>query len=330
MALTSSVTVANHVMTEIMSAAALAPLRARHVAMQLVNASNIDGQPSNNRVIPKRTAIAEAVDDTEGVDFTSFETFAFGTSITLTPTAKVQGISPTVKSLRKRMPGATYEQVKDAIRSGNPAVIPMLIEIYGEILASHSDALERAALATYPSASESAGTTNTALSFATLIDAKTKVLDNNPDHYGLLAVISQIGLSQLQLELLSATSGLAAVWGSGLAAGFLASIGGADAAPAVASGNSIADMQIYVAAKSLMSTANAAVDTVGAVHLLGRGVTATPGSLRGHAEICEGHAPSMSLVLDESADVAEAIGRHEWDAEEHTDEHICKLIFKAT
>lgn len=329
MTTTTSVTVATHVMTEIMSQAALAPLRARQVATQLVNASNIDGQASNNRVIPKRTAIAEAVDDTEGATFSAFEAFAYGTAITLSPVAKIQGISPTIKSLRKRMPGASYEQVKEAIRNGSPQVIPALVEIYAEILAAHADALERATLASYVSASESAGTTNTVLSFATLIDAKTKVLDNNPDHYGLVAVISQIGLAQLQLELLSSSTGLAAVWGSGLAAGFLAAIGGADAAPAVSAGNSIADMPIYVAAKSLMSTANSAVDTVGAVHLLGRGVTAAPGSLRGHAEICEGHAPSMSLDLDESADIAKAIGRYEWDVEEHTDQHICKLISRA-
>jgi len=329
MPLTTSVTVASHMMTEIMSIANLAPLRARHVGLQLCNASNIDGEASLSRVIPKRTAIAEAVDDVEGVEFTGYVAFGFGSSITLTPTAKVQGVSPTVKSLRKRMPGATYEQVKEAVRSGNPAMIPMLVEIYSEILASHHDALERAALATYVVASESAGTTNTPLSFATLIDAKTKVLDNNPEHYGLVAVISQVGLSQLQLEILSATTGLASVWGDGMAQSFLAAIGGADAAPAIPSGQSIAGVQIYVAAKSLMSTANAAVDTVGAVHLLGRGVTGAPGSLRGHAEACEGHAPSMSLVLDDSADVAEAIGRHEWDVEEHTDEHICKLIHKA-
>lgn len=326
--LTTSVTVAEHIMQAILARTALKALRAMHVAMRLVNSSNIDGK-GPTRKVPKRNKIDEAEDaPSEGTTFDNFKAFGHGTSVELAPVQKVQGIAPTVKSLRQQMPGATYEQVKRALREGNPALLPTLSEIYREILASHYDALERATLATYVAASESAGTTNTVLSFATLIDAKTKILDNDIENTALVAVVSQRGFTHLQQEILSPSSGLAAMWADGMAESFIKALGAAGATPAVDAQNSVAGIPLYVASASLMSKANADVDQVGAVHTYGSGLAEE--GLRGHAEICEGHAPSMSLELDNSADVGKAIGRYEWDVEEHTDEHICKLIYRAS
>lgn len=327
-ALTTSVTVAEHVLQAVHAQAALKALRPRHVAMRLVNSSNIDGI-GPTRKIKKRTKIDEAEDGPgEGVSFDNFKAFGFGTSVELAPIEKVQGIAPTVKSLRNLLPGATYEQVKRALREGNPALLPALIEIYTEILASHYDALERATLATYTAASESAGTTNTVMSFATLIDAKTKILDNEIDNTALVCVLSQRGFTHLQQEILSPTTGLAALWGDGMAEAFVKALGNAGVIPAVDAQNSVANIPIYVASAALMSKANADVDHVGAVHAYGSGKAEE--GLRGHAEICEGHAPSLTLDLDNKADVGEAIGRYEWDVEEHTDEHICKLVYRAS
>jgi hypothetical protein len=326
--LTTSVTVAEHVLQAVQAQASLKALRPRHVGMRLVNSSNIDGK-GPTRKITKRAKLAEAEDSpAEGVSFDNFKAFGHGTSVELAPVQKIQGIAPTVKSLRNLLPGATYEQVKRAIREGNPALLPALVEMYAEILSSHFDALERATLATYVAASESAGSTNTVLSFATFIDGKTKILDNDIDNTALVAVISQRGFAHLQQEILSPSSGLAAMWGDGMAEAFIQALGAAGVEPAIPATNSVAGIPIYVASASLMSKANSDVDQVGAIHAYGSGLAEM--GLRGHAEICEGHAPSMSLELDNSADVGKAIGRYEWDVEEHTDEHICKLIYRAS
>ena len=328
MATTTSVTVASHIMSEILSAAALMPLRANHVARYLVNVSSIDGIAAEDRKIPKLNAIAEAVDDAEGVEFNDFEEFDYGSPITLTPTGKVQGVAPTIKALRRRMPGLTRDQVIQAVANGNPAVVPMLVEIYNEILAAHGDALERAVCAEFVNASQSAGTTTQPMSFANLINARLQVLDNDTDGSPgpLVCVLDERGLFDLTSELLTGSgSGIVSVFANGYADSFLDELGGL--VPGPTPRHSLFGMPIYRGASSLMSTANAGVDRVGAVFRLGRGETAGAGSLRGFAEICEGHSPSISLELDVAGDIAEAIGRHEWDVGEHTDEYICKIIY---
>lgn len=328
MAVTTSVTVASHIMTEVKSLAALMPLRANHVTQFLVNTSSIDGLATTKRDIPKLNAIAEAVDDAEGVEFNDFEEFDYGSAVSLTPTGKVQGVAPTIKSLRRRLPGLTREQVIAAVQSGNPGVVPMLVEIYAEILAAHRDALERACNAEFVNASQSAGTTTQPLSFSTLINARLQVLEADTDGSPgpLVCVVDERGLFDLTESLLTGSGvGIVSVFANGYADGFLDELGGL--VPGPTPRHSLFGMPIYRASSSLMSTANAAADRVGAVFRLGRGETAAAGSLRGFAEICEGHAPAVSLELDVAGDIAEAIGRYEWDTAEHTDEYICKLIY---
>lgn len=330
MTLTTSTSVASHMMTEIMAQLALQPLRHKFAILGLLNASNIDGQPSGTRKIAKRTEIAEAVDDVEGAEFTDHEEYAYTTAISLVPTAKVQGIQPTVKSLRKVMPGATREQVIQAIESGNPALIPALAEMFMEIIQSHYRLAERSAGEAFTGLSESAGTTNTVLSFATLIDGQTELFDNRPEHRVVACVVDEIGVSHLKKEILSASNGLAAMWGSGYGNEFLSSLGVAEKDMNIAAAGNMLGMPIIAGDESLMDYANGTTDRVGGIFCVGRGETAAPGSLRGFAEFCEGHALGMSLKLDARSDVADAIGRYEWVIGEHTDEHGVKLIYRAT
>lgn len=329
MALTTSVSVAPHIMSEILATMSLGPLRSKYVMLPLLNSSSIDGKAGEDREIPKRTAIAEAVDDTEGVEFTDYEELTFDASVTLTPTGKIQGIAPSVKALRRAMPGKSYEEVVAALKSGNADGIPIYRVMVEEILHSHYRAAERAALALLAGASDSAGVTNTALSFAHVLDARTQLLDNNPEHTVLACVLSEKGIGDLQSELIAGTGvSLAALWANGAGDAFLNAIG--DAAPSQAPKGNILGMPVYGADVSLMTTANADVDSVGGVFCVGRGETAVPGSLRGFAEFCEGHGLSLGVAYDLESDTAPSIGRYEWDVEEHTDEHVIKLIFKKT
>lgn len=328
MSTTTSVTVANHILSEAKEFAALKPLRARTgVAVQLVNAINIDGEPTLVRKIPARTAIADAADDVEGAEFTGFAQLAYGSTTTLTPVGKVSGIASTVKALRRRFGGATYEEVKNAVKNGSVKAIGMLADMLAEIEASHMTALEKAVLAEFVNATLSVGTSGANVTFANMLDSQTKVLNENPEHFGLVSVLSQAQLGHLKQELVSASGGLAALWSSGVGNEFLAAVGGADAMPAVSASGALAGMPIYVAAGDNMSTSGSNV--IGATFVLGRGATGEVGSLRGFAEICEGHAPSYSLFIDEASDVAKMIGRYEWDTALHTADHICKIVTKA-
>lgn len=330
MSMTTLANVTSNVSSELLAQMALKPLRSKFVALPLSNASNIDGAHATNRKIPLRVQIAEALDDAEGVEFTEYEPFTYGTPITLTPTGKIMGIEPTVKSMRRVMPGATRDAVIEAVKSGDPQALPILAQFAEEVIISHYRRAERAALAVFAGITGSTkGTTNTALSMLTLVDSQTAVLAGNPEHRVLACVVSEKGIGDLRRELITGSGvGLAALWSNGYGESFLEAIG--DSYPSAAPEGNILDMPVFGADVSLMSTANAGVDSVGATFAIGRGETAAPGSLRGLSELCEGHGLSMGIEFELAGDIAKVVGRYEWDLQKHTDAHGCQLIFKKT
>jgi len=328
---TTSSSVANHILSEVLSVAALSPLRGRNnVLLSKLNTSNIGGRATKNRKIPKRTAIAAAVDDTEGTEFTNAAQLTYGTSITLTPTTKVQGVIVTVDALELCMPGVTRRAAMAAIASGDPSSIPLAAWAVEELYQSHLLRAETDALALFSSASESAassGNTPTAapLSFAVLLDAQMKILDNNPESEDIAFMVEEQGVADLR-ALAAGGSGaaLSTLFTSGTNLDFFAHR--PDVGKTGARGG-FAGMPIFSCNKAIMATANSAADRVGAVIVVGRGETATAGSIRGFAEFCERFEPDIGFEYDLGSDTLKAIGRWAWDVEEHTDEHIVKLVY---
>jgi len=181
MGVSSSTTVASWILTEVMSQEALAPLRGKTgVLLQFLNFADISGRSSKVRKIRKKSAIAAAVDDTEALAFSTPATLGVAANISITPTTKVQGIQVTTDAIELALPGVSRAQVIAAIESGNPASLAFVRDVMMEIMEAHYLRAEEDSLALFSGLSESAGTTNTALSFATLLDALMKVLDNNP------------------------------------------------------------------------------------------------------------------------------------------------------
>lgn len=321
--------VSSLVMSELLSPGYLKPLRSRFCLLPYLNSSSIDGVAAEDRKIPKMNEIAEAIDDAEGTAFQEYEEFNDGTPIVLTPTGKIQGVKPSVKSLRRAMPGATRDQVIAAIQSRDPRALPMLAAIAEEILIAHYKAAERAALALFSGASQSSGTTNEPLEFFKLIDAQTTMFEDlKPEHRALACFVGARGIGQLRTELINGNTAGSGLFRESFGEQFLQSVGGAANAAGTPFGN-ILGMPIFEADSDLMADANGTTDKVGAVVAIGRGETTAPGSLRGFAEFCEGHSLSVDLEYDLEGDVAKAIGRYEWDVKEHTDEHIVKVIYKA-
>lgn len=327
MPVSTSTTVANWLLTEVMSQIALDPLRGKLTLMPLLNMSDISGRSTKNRKIRKKSAIAAAVDDTEASAFSNPATLGVAANITLTPTTKVQGIQLTTDAIELALPGADRASVIAAINAGNAAVLPLVRDAMVEILEAHYLRAETDGLALFSGLSESAGTTNQPLSFATLLDAMLKVLDNNPSSEDLAFVLEEQGVADLRTL---AASGSGAALSSIFTGGGAGDVSFFNHRPDVSRNGergSFAGIPIFAANKAVMATANAGVDRVAALIVAGRGETGAPGSVRGFAEMCERYEPSLGFQYDLADDSLLAVGRWCWAVGEHTDEHGCKIIY---
>ncbi len=325
MAQTTTVDISSHVMDYVLQQLALRPLFNKYVWLSKINRSNIDGEPTGTRKIAKQNKLSEAEDDDEGVDFTDISSMSYGTPVSLTPTKKAKRINTTITALTRRMPGMRRAEVIQAVKNGDPAAVPMLIDAAELIRDAHLQRAEREVAALAAGASESAGSTGTNLSFATIVDAQTKLLDNNPPHEAIVGVFTEVGIGDLRSSVVSGSGvALNAVWSDGFAQGFL------DLVPdpsRVGFRGSCLGMPLFAGDKSLMATANAGADSVGAVFCMGTGAAGDLGGLRGFAEFCEGFSMEMLMEFNLLGDNVDIMGRWAHDMKEHTDESIVQVIF---
>lgn len=327
MPVSSSTTVANWILTEVMSQLALDPLRGKYVLLPFLNMADISGRATKVRKIRKKSAIAAAVDDSEGIAFSNPASMGVQANISITPTTKVQGIQLTADAVELALPGVPRSQVIAAIEGNNPGALPLVRDAITEILEAHYLRAETDALALFSGLSESAGTTNQPLSFATLLDALLKVMDNNPSSEDLVFVLEEQGMADLRTLAASGTgASLSAIFGGG-GSGDVSFFNHRPDASRNGFRGSFAGIPIYSANKNVMATANAGVDRVAALIVAGRGETGTPGSVRGFAEMVERYEPSLGFQYDLADDTLLAVGRWCWAVGEHTDEHGCKIIY---
>jgi len=327
MPVSSSTTVANWILTEVMSQLALDPLRGKYVLLPFLNMADISGRATKVRKIRKKSAIAAAVDDSEGIAFSNPASLGVQANISITPTTKVQGIQLTADAVELALPGVPRSQVISAIEGNNPGALPLVRDAITEILEAHYLRAETDALALFSGLSESAGTTNTSLSFATLLDALLKVMDNNPSSEDLVFVLEEQGMADLRTLAASGSgASLSAIFGGG-GSGDVSFFNHRPDASRNGFRGSFAGIPIYSANKNVMATANAGVDRVAALIVAGRGETGTPGSVRGFAEMVERYEPSLGFQYDLADDTLLAVGRWCWSVAEHTDEHGCRIIY---
>lgn len=327
MPVSSSTTVANWLLTEVMSQLALDPLRGKTVLLPFLNMADISGRATKVRKIRKKSAIAAAVDDSEGIAFSNPASMGVQANISITPTTKVQGIQLTADAVELALPGVPRSQVIAAIEGNSPGALPLVRDAITEILEAHYLRAETDALGLFSGLSESAGVTNTALSFATLIDALLKVMDNNPSSEDLVYVLEEQGIADLRTLAASGTgASLSAIFGGG-GSGDVSFFNHRPDASRNGFRGSFAGIPIYSANKGVMATANGGVDRVAALIVAGRGETGTPGSVRGFAEMVERYEPSLGFQYDLADDTLLAVGRWCWAVAEHTDEHGCKIIY---
>lgn len=337
MATTTSTSVSNWLLTEVMSQIALEPLRGKYVLLPFLNQANISGRSSKSRKIRKKAAIAAAVDGTEGTAFTNFSTISPAANITLTPTVKEAGVQPTIDSIELALPGATRESVIAAINSNNAQALPFVRDVMSEILEAHYLRAETDALALFSGLSESASSsganpTAAPLDFATLLSALVKLLDNNPASEDLVYILDEIGVGDLRTLAAGGTgAALSSIFSGNVAGGDVSFFNHRPDASRNGFRGSFAGIPIYAANKAIMATANSGnADRVGALIVAGRGETGAPGSIRGFAELCERYAPSLGFDYSLREDTLDAIGRWCWAVGEHTDEHGVKIIYDKT
>jgi hypothetical protein len=310
-----------------MSQLALDPLRGKYVLLPFLNMADISGRATKVRKIRKKSAIAAAVDDSEGIAFSNPAALGVQANISITPTTKVQGVQLTADAVELALPGVPRSQVIAAIEGNNPGALPLVRDAITEILEAHYLRAETDALALFSGLSESAGTTNQPLSFATLLDALLKVMDNNPSSEDLVFMLEEQGLADLRTLAASGSgASLSAIFGGG-GSGDVSFFNHRPDASRNGFRGSFAGIPIYSANKSVMQTANGGVDRVAALIVAGRGETGTPGSVRGFAEMVERYEPSLGFQYDLADDTLLAVGRWCWSVAEHTDEHGCRIIY---
>lgn len=330
MPVSTSTTVANWILSEVMSQIALDPLRGKYVLLPFLNMADISGRATKVRKIRKKSAIAAAVDDTEGLAFSNPPSLGVAANVSITPTTKVQGVQLSTDAVELALPGVPRSQVISAIEAGNAAALPLVRDAMTEILQAHYMRAETDSLALFSGLSESSGTTNTTLSFATLIDSMLKLFDNNVESEDAIFVIDEVGLSHLRTLAAGGTgASLSAIFGGG-GSGDVSFFNHRPDASRNGLRGSFAGIPLIAANRSIMATANAGVDRVGAIIVAGRGETGAPGSVRGFAEMVERYEPSLGFSYDLSDDTLLAVGRWCWGLGEHTDEHGVRLIYRAT
>lgn len=324
---TLQATISSHVQTEILSAQDLTPMRRKVVVSPLLNEFDMTGMPSGTRKIAKRNRLAEATNKIENVGVGSGSDYTLGTPVTMSPTGKEQAVPVSLEALTKRMSGASHQAVMDAIGKGSPETIPFLRDIIVELTESHTRRDERECLATFNGITASAGLTNTAMSFAYLLDAYMKILDADPDSEDIVCVLSTKGVKDLRAGLISGTgTGLATIWNDTDNINFFRH--NPDTSRNGFQGAAMG-IPIYRQAGDPFTTANSGLDVIAAAFVFGRGGTAVAGSQRGFAERCFGSTVRTVVIYDADTDSAKAIMRVDTDHRIHTQEHACKLIYKA-
>lgn len=334
MTVTNVAAVQSHLMTEILGNV-LAPLFRKYVMLQFLNRSNIDGDPSLKRKIPVQDAIPAAYPDIEGAAPGNAEVMPYLSPIELTPVGYVQLIELTIKAIRRRMPGATREQVIASIASGSAESLPIVSEAVALSVDAHLRAAEAAIGGLATGISRTSGTTNTVLTVATILDAQTKLLNGDttslvsgkPAHEEMVLIVDEIGVSHIRSQLASGTgAALAGLWANPQTDLSVFNLAPDTSRTGLRGG--IAGTAMYAADSVAMVTD--ATDINGMLILVGRGETGAPGSQRGFAEFCEGHAPSVEFHRDARSDILSVPSRWEWVVGEHTDLHAVRVLYRKT
>jgi hypothetical protein len=335
MGTTSSASVSNHILTELMGNA-LAPLFRRYMALRLLNRSNMDGGASLTRKIPSQDAIAAAYADVEGFEPGDPAGISYGTTISATPAAMVQFIRLTMKAIRRIMPGATRDSVIAAIESGNPESLALIAHAVNLSLDAHFRAAEVQALDLANGFTRTSGSSGVVLSAATMLDAITTYragtvtalsVQGAPTNLNTAFVLDDIGVGQLVNVLQSGTgTGLAALWSNpsiDVTLGDASVISQADGLRGYWIG-------IPVLACDSALQAQDATDRFGMLVAIGTGETGEPGSTRGAGEFTEGHAPSVEFARQLENDIINVVSRWEWVVVKHTDLHGLRMRYKKT
>lgn len=332
MSVTTFPSVSSDVKSEILGQV-LPPLYRRYRALQLLNRSNIDGEPSGKRKIPVRDAIAQAYPDIEGAEPGPGVAVPYGSAIELTPVGYVQRVPMTMKAIRRINPGLTRDAAIAALESGSAESIPLMAHAYELSLDAHLRAAEATVLGLESGLTRSVGTVNTVLTAAVLLDAVTAYragdvsdsVDGAPSNHDLAFLLDAIGVGQI-INILQTGSGtgLAALWGNA-SADVSAGMGYDENSGAMNTWMGIP----LIAADSALQTTDSNT-RYGMLIARGSGETGAPGSVRGFAEFCEGHAPSIEFERNKLSDVIDVVSRWEWVAGIHTDLHAYRIRYKKT
>lgn len=298
--------------TEVLAADSIRANLPKFVFLQLCHHDSIDGLGTLQKRYHVESDLGAATGATEGTDITANTELGMGTSVTKAPTEGV-GIKALItdKTVRRRLGGTPFRTVRDAFMRGSlDQVKALLAPDVRRFTAMAFEKVENDALANLASLTNSVGTTNTVLSFTTLLQSLFTMKTLEPLKEDWAYLLAPVGIHHLTLEALVTSGGLGgALWNTGTVD---ASFMGQPADPTMNGfRGSFLRRPVFEYGHSVRPTANSGTDVVQAI--FSRGSPQTPpdsfslGGKVGAFNFLEGHPLDFQTEPDASFRAVELV-----------------------
>lgn len=304
MPLTTTTTYTTRILAEVIAELVLAAPTPKNVLSKLANIQSIQGEPALSLAMPRYADLGAASLVAENADIAS-TALAMGTESTFTPAEYGMMGEVTYRAARRKVPGlSSVHQLFD----GSATLDQQLAVFSGEAMrlkGAIDEAVETQCSIALTSLTDVVGTTTVDLSIADMeaaiyAQAINEILNEDLaftlapiQMYDLRAAITSSTAPVFSTDIQSVTTVRPDMSLDGLRGAFMG-------------------IPVYEISNSVVQTANAGADVVGALVIRGRGeaTAATSGTL----VICEGENLYFSFEADNSARAVEVQAVYEFDA----------------
>ena len=303
MALTTSTTYGDMILPEIIANLVLEAPTPKAVVSKLANFVSIAGQPTGSIAMPRFADLGAAANVAENADVSS-TTLSMGTQSTFTPAYYGMMGEVTFKAMREKMPGLTsVYQLFDGT-----ATVDQQLAVFAQeaqrLKNAMDEAIETAACADFASLSDSVGSTTVDLTIANLEEAIFEQAKNEIRNENLAFCLAPAQLFDLRSAITSSTATIFSTDVQSII----------NVTPDLSLDGlrgSLFGIPVYEMSQSVVATANAGADVVGALIIRGSGEPTS--SDYGTLVVCEGCALHYTFDADMSKRAAEIQINYEFD-----------------
>ena len=319
MAQTTRTTVTDQVLSEVIAEAALSAARPKNVLSRLCNQTSIAGMPAASLSMPRHGDIGAAASVSETADISS-TTLTAGTQSTFTPLEYGIMAEVTYKAARRRMPGlASVHQLFNGSASLEQQ-LAVFADDSERLGAAQFEALEAACIDALDSLANSVGSTTVNLALSDMEDALYTYETLEVSNEDLAFVLAPRQIADLRTALTTATG---TIWSTDIQSIMERS---PDTSKTGLQG-AFLGVPTYTLSNSIVNTANAGADVVGALIPVGRGDPVA--GQAGAVVIVEGEPLFYSFETDNSKRSVEIQAVWEWAAGLRATDYGVKIVTDA-